>query len=236
MLGAFCPLIHYLITNKIKDQKIELRDFGPMNRHVLDLPYLQANNVAVSFNENLSPKDADVVLDNLDVVNKKKSFHKVISIATKHLIENFADSSDSTDVLVVDRGLPREGYEKINHRSGILRRSVPNMKSFYNHIADIGSTKFVRLENTTLKKNVSLFHHTDCVVAQHGGALTNTIFMQSHAEVIEIRFGHRGHFFYLCEHLGLSHQFFGPTSGKNNPAPRIDKEALKRKIWRIKLL
>jgi hypothetical protein len=236
MLGAFFPLIHYLITNKIENQEIELRNFGPMNRHLLDLPYLQTNNITVSFNDELSPDNADVVLENHDVVYRKKGFYEVVWMARKYLIENLADESYATNLLIVDRGKPPAEYDEINHSSGNLRRSVPNMKAFYNHVKEKDSVKFVRLEKATLKKNVSLFYHANWVVAQHGGALTNAVFMRSTAQVIEIPFGHRAHFYRLCNKLGITHQFFGPPSGWKNPDPRIDKETLKRRIWGMKLL
>lgn len=188
-----------------------MRDFGPMNRHVLDLPYLQANNVAVSFNKKLSKNEADVILNNQDVLPYKNKFKTIVTVAKKHLIENLGDLGESIDLLVVDRGQPQEVFSKAGHRSGLFRRSS-NIKELYDHIKhtkQIDSTKLVQLEDATLKDNINLFYHAQCVLAQHGGALTNIVFMQPHTKVIEIGYRRRNHFFLLCERLNIRHQSLG---------------------------
>jgi hypothetical protein len=232
MLGAFLPLVRYLIVNRIRNQQLELRDFGPMNRHILNLPYLKTNNVAVSFNKHLSPKKADVILNNLDIIPyNKRGFRPTLKVVKKHLVEHLADESDATDLLLIDRGTSHQTFTNIRHNSGSSRRHVSNMNELYQRIKT-DNTKLIQLEDATLKENVSLFYHAKCVLAQHGGALTNAIFMRPHTRIIELGYNRRNHFEYLCKRLNISHQFLG----NYRKTAKINVEAAVRKLWRVKLL
>jgi len=93
-------------------------------------------------------------------------------------------------VLVIGRGAPPVHYlsatAEVGH-SANLRRSIPNMDEIVNLAAAAGlAAELFHLEDVTLQQQVTLFSAARVVVAQHGAALVNMLWMRPGGIVVEI--------------------------------------------------
>jgi hypothetical protein len=93
-------------------------------------------------------------------------------------------------VLIVNRGESPAFYQSDlvqNKFSAKLRRSVPNMAAARARLSEAGiRTDMVELETTGLREQVMLFSQTRVLVAQHGAALTNMLWMPPGGVIVEI--------------------------------------------------
>ncbi len=93
-------------------------------------------------------------------------------------------------VLLVNRGRSPDAYQATeveNPTSANLRRSVPNMAEVAAALTQAGTAcRLVELEETTLRAQVVLFAATSTLVAQHGAALVNMVWMAPGGLVVEI--------------------------------------------------
>jgi hypothetical protein len=95
----------------------------------------------------------------------------------------------SADVLFINRGESPEYYQsdksegyRSNHNEGRisanLRRSLPNMREILlSAMAEGIACRLAELETSSLPDQVALFANTSVVVAQHGAALANMVWM-----------------------------------------------------------
>ena len=98
------------------------------------------------------------------------------------------DKPDRT--LLVNRGQSPEAYQAAdveNPTSANLRRSVPNMAEVCAAITQAGhACDMVELETNTLRMQLALFAGTRTLVAQHGAALVNMLWMAPGGTIVEI--------------------------------------------------
>jgi len=94
-------------------------------------------------------------------------------------------------VLFVNRGAPLDHYLSKHAEAKLsanVRRSIPNMNEIVAAAAAAGlSPELVYLESATLRAQVSLFSTARIVVAQHGAALVNMLWMRPGSLVVEIQ-------------------------------------------------
>lgn len=100
--------------------------------------------------------------------------------------------SGSKVVLFVER-LPSDRYylEAAEYKgSGAERRSIPNHPELLEHLKKSlsGSSKLLNIqpERLDFKEQIRYFATADTVIAQHGAALANTIWMKPGSQIIEL--------------------------------------------------
>lgn len=93
-------------------------------------------------------------------------------------------------LLMINRGKSPDFYQSAEaekKKSAGLRRSVPNMAELHAAVLAAGFTaRLMELENATLHDQVRLFARTRTLVAQHGAALVNMLWMPAGGSVVEI--------------------------------------------------
>lgn len=94
-------------------------------------------------------------------------------------------------VVLIDRGDPdpffSSGAAEIPTASN-QRRSVPNFVAVHEAVRRVApNTRAATLEDTSLRFQARLFRAADIVIAQHGAALGNILWMRPGAQVVEIR-------------------------------------------------
>jgi len=91
--------------------------------------------------------------------------------------------------VIINRGESPAFYQSEaaeNKRSANIRRSVPNMAEIVEAAsAAFDNVRVVELETATLREQVELFSRAKYVVAQHGAALTNILWMPKGGRVVE---------------------------------------------------
>jgi hypothetical protein len=101
-----------------------------------------------------------------------------------------AEPAPDPGVLIVDRGKSPDFYQSAdaqNKLSANLRRSVPNMPAVLARFLKGGvRATMVELETASLREQVALFAGTRVVVAQHGAALVNMLWMRPGGLIVEI--------------------------------------------------
>ena len=128
-------------------------------------------------------------------------------------IARFAPDAPESDVLLVERGAPDPFY--LSRQSAIpgsasTRRSIPNMDAVSDALENAGRTvRRVQLEHTTLAEQIGWFSRAQTVVAQHGAALANVMWVREGSRVVEIipqEQGRREHFSRLADVVGATYE------------------------------
>ncbi len=90
------------------------------------------------------------------------------------------------DVLLIERGQPHGHYAEVGRTSGGQRRSVPNFDSLRGVLKKHHKAELLNLEDTDFASQIAVFREAKVVIAQHGAALTNIIWMRPGSLVVEI--------------------------------------------------
>jgi len=129
-------------------------------------------------------------------------------------IDCFTSDAPVLDVLLVERGEPDPFY--LSPRSEIrggarLRRSVPNADELAEALIRSGrQVTRMRPETLDLRDQIRAFSRAKVVVAQHGAALSNVLWMASGSRVVEIiprKKDPRDHFSRIAEIVGATYVF-----------------------------
>ena len=129
-------------------------------------------------------------------------------------IKTLKKSASKPDILLIDRGQPHSHYAEIGRTSGSQRRSIPNIDSLCDLLNKHHKTATFNLEDKDLALQIAVFSEAKVVVAQHGAALTNIIWMRPGSLVIEIIPPNKvpanpGQEFFsrLAEEMNIRHQY-----------------------------
>ncbi|MEZ5571388.1 MAG: glycosyltransferase family 61 protein [Halioglobus sp.] len=135
-----------------------------------------------------------------------------------------------TQVLLIERLPPQPYYvEKGRSTSGAGRRSLLNHAEVLRHLESTlgraGNVVNLQLENLTLREQIDYFRSARLVVAQHGAALANALWLPDAARVIEIGTDTRqDHFSTLCRVMGIQHHHLACAADQAH----VDIEALEQ--------
>lgn len=179
--------------------------FGPMIRVLIQLPF-DIKIAPVSINDykevKLVPLDADLIKRES---KKFKLFtyndYKYINGLMNSLFTNFdlISKMDKYDVIVIQRKL-NTSYKTTEYKktdkyydafitSGSQRRSIENFDKFYKFIKTYYkklSILQISLEYLPFFEQYYLFNNAKIIIAQHGAALSNVVFMKPKTTIIEI--------------------------------------------------
>lgn len=241
VLGVMLPLCNYLSKEGPAKTPVLVETCGPFDRilHELRLRRLivTERRSHQRLQRTLTPElAAPVSLGGYDLHNPRTSLsteidHKAIRRAATWISKRLgkgvakyqerleADWTGSPRILVIDRAPPDPYYASalsIRKSSGAQRRRIGNHAEMVAAIASgFGNCHNVLLEGKSLAKQIALFQLADVVVAQHGAALVNTIWLRPDARVIEVAQEDRAprpNFLQLAEALGFAHRFVGQDS------------------------
>ncbi len=123
-------------------------------------------------------------------------------------------SVSKPDVLLIERGQPNGYYAEIGRTSGSQRRSIPNIDSLCDLLNKHRKIEIFNPEDKDLALQIAVFSEAKVVVAQHGAALTNIIWMRPGSLVIEIippdkvpANPGQEFFSHLAEEMNIRHQY-----------------------------
>jgi hypothetical protein len=213
LLGYLLPLAAYIVRRGIaEDRAILLRDCGPLDRILreLALPGLlcceRFTHASIRKSlERLPWAEIDEIKGfDLGHLPGEEAFYDAasIGIGVQFLRRRLAPAietaktkidaswSGSPRVLMIERGDADPYYESslVEVRTAAnQRRSIGNHGELAARMAaDYPGFRSVRLETASLVEQIAWFGLADIVVAQHGAALSNIIWMRRGAHVIEI--------------------------------------------------
>jgi hypothetical protein len=133
-----------------------------------------------------------------------------------------------TRLLVIERGKPDPFYsspesDRPHAGAGASRRTISNHAELVAALtAHFPSCRNVQLENMPLARQIALFRAADIVVAQHGAALSNVVWMRPGRAVVEIgRWGRLDHFGKLSTAFRVRHRR-APQARARGPVPVPD--------------
>jgi hypothetical protein len=213
MLGYLLPLAAYLVRHKIAEDRVMLlRSCGPLDRILqeLALPGLLCCewSTHASIRETLERSSwaeideirgydfghlpgEEVLYDGVSIGIGVKSLRRRLASAIEAAAADInASWIGSPRVLMIERGEPDPFYQSCLAE---VKSSANQRRSIGNHgelaasmAADYPGFRSIRLETASLAEQVAWFGLTDILVAQHGAALSNIIWMRPGAHVIEI--------------------------------------------------
>lgn len=109
-------------------------------------------------------------------------------------------------------------------RGNAKRRKVINELEVINLLKNYGF-EFVTMDGKTLQQQVELFSQAEAVVAPHGAALTNLLFVQPGTTVIElIPYGYVNNCFYVLASYADTRYFY--LQGEKLEQPGVDQHSL----------
>ena len=103
-------------------------------------------------------------------------------------------------------------------RGNATRRKVINEIKIINLLKKYGFVP-IKMDNKTLQWQANLFSQAEAIVAPHGAALTNLLFIQTGTKVIElIPYGYVNNCFYVLANYGGAEYFYvrGKDTNQNN--------------------
>ena len=129
-------------------------------------------------------------------------------------IETLKKSASKPYVLLIDRAPPHSHYAEVGRTSGSQRRSLPNINSLCEFLNKHRKAEIFHLEDTDLALQIAVFSEAKVVIAQHGAALTNIVWMRPGSLVIEIippnkvpRYPRQEFFSHLAAEMNVRHQY-----------------------------
>lgn len=191
LLGYLAPVFRW--TNQHPDRAVAVRDCGPMNRWFdllrpqRDVEVMTVGDVLHVMAGNLQPH---TVLRGMDFPDAFDARHitafaeQTLGIATERLASN----PEPAEVIVSDRASADEFFATPAAEwpeSGSQKRSVPNLAQIAPTIP--GATPLViDGARTDIYEQIVLHSRARILVAQHGAALTNMMWMPPGSCVVEV--------------------------------------------------
>ncbi len=217
-LGFLAPLLLHMqdqpdAVDQVHGVTRIIRSCGPMDAHIAALPRLEI--VAKQHWRKLRQEKAFSV-DCINGFDDPAHYDALAFAAVRHILWQrlgvLSHPRDATaPILLIDRGKSPDFYQSEASEvktSANMRRTVPNMREVKEALASRGfAARLVELETASLQEQVTLFAATRIVVAQHGAALANMLWMAPGAAIIEINpmdpsSKFYDHFRHLASHCG----------------------------------
>ena len=214
LFDLLMPLL--LLGKKLPEHFIvELEEVGPFMK---SLPSLCGDLVSLCTSEEFTNKENKHSLLGMNPkavrvdANELKSFRD--GLLQRFDIKNV--KPDIKRVLLIERQPPEAYFKSKECRvkgGGSERRSISNhddlMRWLEDNILEPFEFENIQLEKCSFKDQMSLFNGASLVIAQHGAALANIIWMQGDAQVIEIGNDTTAtHFKLIAGARGIAHSLY----------------------------
>lgn len=187
-------------------------NLGPMLKILLELPLdikftneIQHTNYTTI---HLIPMDIQPIPSKKDLEYINKKWASYLTFKDVNLIKNYMNSciidkklimdNYDYDIVIIERltnksykslNVKKNEYENIMKTSGSERREILNHEMFVKKIKELYCDKKiinVSLEIMSIFEQYKLFNNAKFIIAQHGAALSNIVFMNENTTVIEI--------------------------------------------------
>lgn len=246
--GVLLPLTLYHIQTK-ETNFILYGDIGPMKSLIHSLPFLITLK-----DETREKKKTLLAMDTFKVKYSGSKF-KQVTIKHKRLFCDFIKSHvpfyikdiSIKPIVFIERGVnnlykhmtykgKHPDLERLGKLSGSERRYIGNHKIVLDSIEKEYPNKVqnVQLENTSLYYQYHLFNNAKVIIASHGAALSNIIFMEEGTHVIEIISKQKKYvekeelFSRICERFNIIHHEILVEKEVDSIDPNMLIEILKR--------
>ena len=199
--GVLVPLILYHLKHK-ETNFIITDNLGPMLKILYEIPL----NILFKC-ENPQKFTKIIPLDNFRSKyffrkeSNKMSYEDKIKICNffKLNVPEYIKCNKSYDIVLIERGSDPK-YKLLNYskdhpllqklgtKSGSERRAIRNHREICLELEKDYGDKFknIVLENTSIYYQYHIFSNAKLIIAQHGAALANVIFMKDFSNVLEI--------------------------------------------------
>ena len=199
--GVLVPLILYHLKHK-ETNFIITDNLGPMLKILYEIPL----NILFKC-ENPQKFTKIIPLDNFRSKyffrkeSNKMSYEDKIKICNffKLNVPEYIKCNKSYDIVLIERGSDAK-YKLLNYskdhpllqklgtKSGSERRAIRNHREICLELEKDYGDKFknIVLENTSIYYQYHIFSNAKLIIAQHGAALANVIFMKDFSNVLEI--------------------------------------------------
>ena len=233
LLGYLLPLCAYAGQRDNESSILLARACGPLNHLVCEVGIPGLLLCEPQSHSRLSRKASDLGFRNIEILGldcgprlRKYDVGRVASVTAQaaqyiqqrlgHQIESLCEELESNwkpspRLMVIKREDPDPYYlsELAEIKGGgTTRRSIANLADLIAALsARFEQTKVVSLERLGLAEQISLFRTADIVVAQHGAALSNLIWMRPKTQVFEFLRDPAEHFYFkdLSPIFGIRH-------------------------------
>ncbi len=236
LTGFFAPLVYHLETRLAHPRcsRVLVRSCGPLDPiirgfagdrvEIIDRDRHREMASGASRPRQLSPgthtlRYLTITGCDLPTTYDRRIFLKVRSRVLAHPavcaeIGALADDWSCPRILLVERGASLAFYNSEQSEikgSGRDRRSIANQCEVYKMLRQaFPGCGSIIAEDEGFARQVALFSLADCIIAQHGAALTNMIWARPGANIVEIYPVHQGlkhdFFFYLARCMGLRYR------------------------------
>jgi hypothetical protein len=230
LLGYLVPLCAYAGKRDNESSILLARACGPLNHLVSEIGIPGLLLCEPQSHSRLSRKANDFGFQNIEILGldgwRKYDAERIASVTAQatqyiqqrlgHQIESLCEELESNwkpspRLMVIRREDPDPYYlsELAEIKgAGTTRRSIANMPELIAALKTrFEQTKVVSLERRGLAEQISLFRMADVVVAQHGAALSNVIWMRPKTNVFEFVQNAAKHFHFqnLSPIFGIRH-------------------------------
>ncbi|MEG6509077.1 glycosyltransferase family 61 protein [Methyloligella sp. 2.7D] len=242
LLGYLLPLCGYAEEEKTEAPILLARACGPLSRLVCEVgipglvlcePY--SHSLLSSEAEKLRLENVDIL--GLDCSEARREYDadrlaSVAALAKRYIQQRLGDKIDrfceeldsnwtpSPRLLLIKREAPDPFYQSDlaeTKGAGTDRRSIANMAELIAALSGrFPQTKVVSLQGRGLAEQIALFKMADIVVAQHGAALANIVWMRPETQVFEFLPDPAQHIFFqnLSPIFGIEHHVLAQEDRK----------------------
>lgn len=192
LLGFCVPLVRFQLSGQRQDKEIPLavRECGPLTALIYELGLNLQPQPPEQFRQSRGAAPVAVLSGYDAVVRYDRPVFEEFSSYIGTLPSQPAWPSMKGTVVLIERGPAPAFY--MSERAEIQgaaasRRAIGNHEELRTALARaLPRFENVTLEESTLLQNFVTFHSADIVVAQHGAALANIVFMREGSHVIDI--------------------------------------------------
>jgi hypothetical protein len=210
MFGLFLPFISKEMHRQ-HETHYYLPEIGPMSRH---LSKLVENGWSFG-----TPEEASALNTGMRRVtpigwDHPSAYHMAnLEQVRDYIFKIFSIKQEirsaEKNILIIGRG-QESNKSAPSDTYGAQRRTIPNLDDLYLKINGQANVTFVELDLMELDTQITLFANSDCIIAQHGAALSNLIFCRPNTTIIEVIDSLKRPMFFqsLSERLKLNHILF----------------------------
>jgi hypothetical protein len=200
------PNVNFLILTNIGSFDKQLKEIFPKQIEKIDTNHSYSNLTEIKL-VGMNPKC--VLISRKILTNLKRDICKQFKIKS---------NKTPNKILLIERLPPSEYFFTRSGKKGggTSWRSILNHSELFDTISSIVKSPFefhnIQLENIPFDEQVTLFDQAVVVIAQHGAALTNCLWMRKETFVIELGYHNSQDHFYTISKLCRLNYFWYKTN------------------------
>jgi len=203
--GLLVPLVNWYCKNGRNYAKVYVRSCADLDIVLLELDYKNVVILDRQKHLELAAQDhyeyhclqhiklrgydkPDAYLKNAFISARNEILSRLEIVPDTVRNKIMSSNTEGRKTIIIDRKTPAKFFQSEYceiQGGGNIRRSIPNIKQVEGALFEYHPS-MVFMEGLSLKRQATIFHTADIIIAQHGAALSNLLFCRPGVTIVEI--------------------------------------------------